>query len=148
VRWLRFNGYVAFNTPRAVTTLGAVLLMGVAAEHGCVVATGSRLPSYFTIYCAVVIASCVASIAAMGSAGRLWLPQLGWWLGSGVCVLVSELYLVSRVVSWPSLAVLTGRWDLAAGTVALACAAGFVAVHLSVLFGINVAYPHDQQWRD
>jgi hypothetical protein len=40
----------------------------------------------------------------------------------------------------------TGRWDVAPGMLAGAFAIGFLAVHLSVLLGINAAYPHHQQW--
>jgi hypothetical protein len=42
----------------------------------------------------------------------------------------------------------TGRWDFAPGSLAGACALGFVAVHMSVLLGINVAYPQRQPWFD
>ena len=57
-------------------------------------------------------------------------------------------YLASRAVTLPGLVALTGRWDFAPGTFAGALALGFVAVHMSVLLGINVAYPQRQQWSD
>jgi ABC-type proline/glycine betaine transport system permease subunit len=58
------------------------------------------------------------------------------------------IYLASRAVSLPGLVAVTGRWDFAPGTFALAFAAAFVGVHLSVLLGINVAYPQRQGWLD
>ncbi|EUA54741.1 putative membrane protein [Mycobacterium xenopi 4042] len=43
---------------------------------------------------------------------------------------------------------MTGRWDFAPATFAFAFAGAFVAVHMSVLLGINVAYPQRQGWHD
>jgi hypothetical protein len=51
-------------------------------------------------------------------------------------------------MSLPGLVALTGRWDVAPGSWAGACALGFIAVHMSVLLGINVAYPQRQNWHD
>jgi hypothetical protein len=65
-----------------------------------------------------------------------------------VSVIFLGLYLASRPMSLPGLVALTGRWDVAPGSWAGACALGFVAVHMSVLLGINVAYAQRQNWHD
>lgn len=145
---LTLNGYVAFDLPRAVTGLGASLLMGVVAVHVYLLATEPALPAYFLIYAAVLIAACVAAACAMVMAFKPLVPQLGWFFGSLVCTVFLVIYLVSRFVSLPGLVALTGRWDVAPWTMAMALAGGFVAVHTTVLSGINVAYPQRQNWHD
>lgn len=147
-RTLRLGGFVAFNLPRAVTALGGALVMGVAAVHVYVLTTRAPLPLYFAVYSAMLIAGCLLV------AGSMWLtlypplPQLGWFFGDLLSVVFLGLYLASRAASLPGLVAVTGRWDFAPGTFAAAFAAGFVAVHVSVLLGINVAYPQRQGWTD
>jgi hypothetical protein len=146
--WLRLKGYVAFNLPRTVTALGGLLLMGLVAVHVYVLATTTALPVYFVVYSAVVIAGCVLVTGTMWLGSNLRVPQLAWLCGDLVSAVFLALYLTTRVVSVPGLVTLTGRWDFAPGTFAAAFAAGFVGVHMSVLLGINVAYPQHQHWRD
>lgn len=145
---LTLNGYVAFDVPRAVTGLGVSLLMGVVAVHVYLLATEPGLPVYFVIYAAVLIAACAGAAGAMVFAFKPLVPQRGWYFGSLVCSVFLVIYLVSRFVSLPGLVALTGRWDLAPGTMAMALAGGFLAVHTTVLSGINVAYPQRQNWHD
>lgn len=147
-RMLRLGGYVAFDLPRTVTALGDVLLLGIVATHVYILLKETGLPRYFVFYAAALIAGCLLA------AGSTWLnfnplvPRLGWLLGSMVSLIFLGIYLASRAVSVPGLVAVTGRWDFAPGTFALAFAAGFVGVHLSVLLGINVAYPQRQGWQD
>jgi hypothetical protein len=145
---LTLNGYVAFNAPRAVTGLGTALLMGLVAVHAYVVATRPGLPLYFWVYVAVLIAACLGVAAAMAFAVKPRVPQGGWYAGSLVCAAFLAISLLSRFASLPGLVALTGRWDLAPGTFAMAFAGGFIAVHTTVLSGINVAYPQRQNWHD
>lgn len=145
---LRLGGYVAFNLPRTVTALGGLLLLGIVVTHVYVLTRETGLPVYFIIYAAVLIAGCLLAAGAMWLAVNPVLPQLGWLLGDLLSVIFLGLYVASRTASLPGLVALTGRWDIAPGTWALACAAGFIAVHISVLLGINVAYPQRQNWHD
>jgi hypothetical protein len=147
-RMMRLGGYVAFNVPRTVTALGGLLLLGIVVTHLYVLTTESALPVYFVVYAAVLIAGCLAAAAAMWLALNPRVPQLGWLLGDLVSVVFLGLYLASRAASLPGLVALTGRWDVAPGSLAGAFALGFIAVHMSVLLGINVAYPQRQNWRD
>lgn len=147
-RMLRLGGYVAFDLPRTVTALGDLLLLGIVATHVYILSKETALPRYFVIYAAVLIAGCLLA------AGSTWLslnplvPRLAWLLGSMVSLIFLGVYLASRMASLPGLAAVTGRWDFAPGTFALAFAAGFIGVHMSVLLGINVAYPQRQNWTD
>lgn len=145
---LRLGGYVAFNLPRAVTALGSLLLLGIVATHLYVLDREAGMPAYFLVYAVVLMAGCVLAAAAMWLAVNPRVPQLGWLLGDLMSVVFLALYLASRPVSLPGLVALTGRWDVAPGSFAGAFALGFVAVHMSVLLGINVAYPQRQNWRD
>jgi len=145
---LTLNGYVAFDLPRTVTGLGASLLMGLVAVHVYVGATRPDLPLYFWVYLAVLPAACLGAAAAMVFAVKPLVPQAGWYAGSFVCAVFLVIYLGSRLAGLPGLVALTGRWDLAPGTLAMAFAGGFIAVHTTVLSGINVAYPQRQNWRD
>lgn len=145
---LTLNGYVAFNIPRTVTALGAALLIGIVAFHVYLLTTEPDLPMYFTVYFAVLTFGCVAAGGAIWFGRNPAVPQRGWYLGSAVCTVFLAIYLISRFAGLPGLVALTGRWDVAPGTFAMACAAGFLAVHTTVLSGINVAYPQRRDWHD
>ncbi|OBG97596.1 oxidoreductase [Mycobacterium sp. E3251] len=145
---LTLNGWVAFNLPRTVTALGASLLVGLVALHAYVWIREPDVPWYFSVYSALLAACCLAAVAAMVFAVKPRVPQAGWYLGSVICFAFLAVYLVSRWVTLPGLESLTGRWDLAPGTFALAFAAAFIAVHTTVLSAVNVAYPQRQQWYD
>jgi hypothetical protein len=147
-RILTLGGYVEFNVPRAVTLAGGSLLGGVAATHVYLLAAAPAPPAYFAVYCTALIIGCLLA------AGVMWLnvspqvPQLGWFLGSTVCLAFLVVYLASRASSLPGLIALTGRWDFAPGTLALACAGAFIGLHASVLLGINVAFGQHRGWHD
>ncbi len=145
---LTLNGWVAFNLPRTVTALSGSLLLGLVAVHAYLLITAPNLPAYFVVYSAVLAVGCLAAAAAMAFGSKPTVPQVGWYLGSAVCMAFLFIYLLSRFASLPGLDALTGRWDLAPGTFAMVFAAGFIAVHTTVLSGINVAYPQQQQWFD
>lgn len=144
---LTLNGWVAFNLPRTVTAIGQALLAGLVAAHAYVLAREPGLPGYFAVYSAVLAAGLIAA-GAMISGFKPLVAQAGWYFGSLLCLAFLALYLVSRWVVPPGLEAMTGRWDFAPGTFAMAFAAGFIAVHTTVLSGINVAYPRQRDWRD
>ena len=145
---LRLKGYVAFDLPRTVTALGGLLLMGIVAAHAYVVTIEAALPLYFKVYCAVLIAGCFFAAGAMWFPLNPRVPQLSWFVGDLISVLFLGVYLASRAASLPGLVAVTGRWDFAPGTFALAFAGAFLALHMSVLLRINVAYPQRQGWQD
>jgi predicted neutral ceramidase superfamily lipid hydrolase len=146
--WLRLKGYVAFNLPRTVTLLGATLLTGIAADHVYVLTSRQALPMYFFIYTAILATCCLLTAACLWLGRNPRVPQLGWFVGDLISIVFLAVYLASRAVTLPAMVAVTGRWDFAPGTLAGAFALGFIAVHMSVLLGINVAYPQRQQWFD
>jgi hypothetical protein len=146
--WLRLKGYVAFDLPRTVTALGGLLLLAIAAAHVEVATREPALPMYFLVYSALLIAGCFGVMGGMWVRFNPRVPQLSWIFGDVLSVLVVGIYLASRVTSLPGLEAVTGRWDFAPGTFALAFSGAFVALHMSVLLRINVAYPDRQGWQD
>lgn len=146
--WLRLKGYVAFNVPRAVTGLGASLLLGIAALHVYVLVTRSMSSAFFLAYTVAVVACCLLAAAALGFGRNPGIPRAAWLLGDALSVAYLTIYLATRLAPLPGLVAVTGRWDFAPGTLAGALALVFVTIHLSVLLGINVAYPQRQQWTD
>ncbi len=147
-RVLTLNGWVAFNLPRTVTALGGALLTGLVLVHIYVLATEPGLPRYFAAYVLGLSAACALAAGAMVFALKPIVPQAGWYFGSLVCSAFLCAYLVTRWVQLPGLIGVTTRWDFAPGTLGIAFAGAFLAVHTTVLSGINVAYPQRQQWYD
>lgn len=145
---LTLNGWVAFELPRTVTALGVSLLSGVLAVHVYLLATMPAVPGYFAVYAGLLMVGCLAAAGTMVVGRNAFVPQVGWVLGSLLCTAFLTGYLVSRFVALPGLSALTDRWDVAPGTLAMALAAGFIAVHTTVLSGINVAYPQRRNWPD
>ncbi|WP_156688581.1 oxidoreductase [Mycobacterium sp. Marseille-P9652] len=147
-RLLSLGGYVAFDAPRAVTALGAGLLVALAATHAYLLTSLQAPPAFFVAYAVAAIAGCLAAAAALGYGRNRLAPQAGWLLGSLLSMLFLALDLGTRVASVPGLTTATGRWDFAPATFALAFAGAFLALHASVLLGINVAHPRRQHWND
>ncbi|OBI19691.1 oxidoreductase [Mycobacterium sp. E2327] len=150
-RVLSLGGYVAFDLPRVVTGLGAILLVGVAATHVYVLATQpaqGALPWYLAVYAAAVIAGCLLVGLALWVGRNPHVAQVGWYFGSLLSVVVIGVDLLTRVVYLPALTGMTGRWDFAPASFAFAFAGAFLALHTTVLLGINVAYPQRQLWED
>jgi hypothetical protein len=158
---ISFYRYFSFNGPRLTTALGIVPLLGIAAIRLYWLAGGFLLPAYpayLAAYFALLVFAALLAAAGM-VVGRRPGPvqiggaqvggaQVGWTLGSLVSAASIAMYLASRTVGLPGLPQLVDRWDYALGSFAMALAALFVALHFSVLTGMNVAYPHRRQWHD
>jgi hypothetical protein len=148
---LSFYRYFAFNGPRLTTALGIALLLGIAAIRLYWLAGGFLLPAYpayLTAYFALLAAAAVLAAVGMVLGRRPGLVRMGWVLGTLVSAGSIAMYLASRTVGLPGLPQLLDRWDYALGTFAMTVAALFVALHFSVLTGVNVAYPHRRPWHD
>jgi len=94
--WLGLKGYVAFNLPRTVTTLGAALLTGIVAAHVYVLTSRPSLPMYFVVYTAILGACCLFTAAFLWRGRNPLVPQRGWFIGdraeaSGALVAVPRI---------------------------------------------------------
>jgi hypothetical protein len=147
-RMLRLGGYVAFDVPRVVTGLGAVLLLGLAASHAYLLLDQEAPPWYLVLYAVAVIAGCVLIAVGLAYGRNPPVPQGSWFAGSLLSAAVLVVDVATRWASLPGVVSVTGRWDVAPATFALAFACAFIGLHGSVLLGINVAYPHRQHWND
>lgn len=139
---------IAFNLPRTVTSAADAALLGLAGTHAYVLATAVQRPGYLAVYCAAVIIGCVVA------AGATWIhvdgivPPVGWLAGGILCAAFVVAYPISRLVSLPGVPTLTRRWDLAPGSLALACAVAFLGLYMTVLSGVNVAFGQRRGWYD
>lgn len=124
------------------------LLLGIAVAHGYLLASPGTLPWYLVVYSVGVIAGCLLIAGSIGFGRDPRVPQAGWLLGSLLSGVILCVDILTRLASVPGLAAVTGRWDFAPATFALAFAGAFIAVHGSVVLGINVAYPQRQHWQD
>jgi hypothetical protein len=88
-RVLSLGGYVAFDLPRVVTGLGAVLLLGIASTHVYILSGQPDLPWYFVVYAMVVAAGCVSAAGSIGFDRNHGVAQAGWYFGD----LLSVVYL-------------------------------------------------------
>lgn len=157
VRWtglgqlISFYRYFAFNGPRVTTAMGIVVLLGIAAVRLYWLAGGfllPRYPAYPAAYFALLVTAALLASVGMVAGRRPGLVTAGWALGSVVSAASIAMYVASRTAGLPGLAHLVNRWDYPLGTFALALAALFLALHFSVLTGMNVAYPQRRDWHD
>ncbi|MGB3473850.1 MAG: oxidoreductase [Mycobacterium sp.] len=139
---------IAFNLPRTVTLAADAALLGLAGTHAYMLATAVHRPGYFAVYCVMVIIGCVVAAATTWIDVDDVVPAAGWVAGGLLCAAFLIGYPISRLVSLPGLSALTGRWDLAPGNLALACAAAFLGLYLTVLSGVNVAFGQRRGWYD
>ncbi|WP_147471669.1 oxidoreductase [Nocardia stercoris] len=136
---------MAFDLPGVTTALGMASLLGAAAVHLYLLGTETGLPGYLTAYFVVLSAGWIFA-AVMMALGRF--ADRGWLLAGLVSAVFLVGYVLSRLTGLPGLPAVKYRWDFTPGTVALLCAALFLAVWVSVLLGINVAHPRKRDWHD
>jgi hypothetical protein len=148
---ISFYRYFAFNGPRVTTASGVVLLLGIAAIRLYWLTGGfpvAGYPAYLAAYFALLAAAALLAAVGMVLGRRPGLVRFGWTLGSLVSAVSLVMYLLSRTTGLPGVPRLVQRWDYPLGTFAMVCAALFMALHFSVLTGMNVAYPQRRQWHD
>lgn len=148
---ISFYRYFAFNGPRVTTTSGIVLLVGIAAIRLYWLVGGFLVPgypAYLTAYLALLVTGAVMASVGMVLGRRPGLVRIGWMLGSVVSIVSIAMYLLSRTIGLAGLPQLVNRWDYALGTFAMALAALFLALHFSIVTGMNVAYPRRRRWHD
>lgn len=144
-RLLTVYRYLAFNLPKVTTALGILLMLGIAAVHLYLIGTAGHLPGYLVGYFTVLGAGCLVA-AVMMAIGRF--ARRGRLLGSLASTVFLVVYLVTRFTGLPMLPEVKNWWDFTPGTIALGCAALFLATHVSVLLGINIAHPQKRDWYD
>lgn len=145
---ISFYRFFYFNAPRATAASGILLLFGIAAIRAYLLIGNFAVPNYLAAYFALIIAGAVLASVAMVIGRRPGLTRIGWALGSLVSASSIGMYMTSHIAGLPGLSQLVGRWDYPLGSFAMAIAALFLALHFSVLTGMNVAYPERRHWHD
>ncbi|MBV9312693.1 MAG: hypothetical protein JO100_02910 [Pseudonocardia sp.] len=157
VRWtgvpqlISFYRYIAFNVPRVTTAVGIAVLLGIAAIRLYWLVGGfpvSPYPAYLGGYFGLLVAMAILAAASMVVGSAPGLVRFGWVLGSVVSVASIAMYVTSRTVGLPGLPQLVRWWDYPIGSFAMVLAGLFVALHGSVITGMNVAYPQRRDWHD
>jgi hypothetical protein len=148
---ISFYRYFAFNGPRVTTATGIAVLLGIAAVRLYWLAGGFLLPkypAYLAAYFALLVTAALLASVGMVAGRRPGLVKAGWALGSLVSAASIAMYVASRTFGLAGLPHLVKRWDYPLGTFAMALAALFLALHFSILTGMNVAYPQRRHWHD
>lgn len=136
---------VAFDLPRTVTASGIALLLGIVAVLIGTIVTTSERPGLLVVYVITLTVVLAASAAAMLLPAR---STGGWLLGSAGAAFFVVTYAGSRFVAPAGAPQAQAGWDYAPGTAALGFGLLFLALHASVLLGVNVAHPRSQGWHD
>jgi hypothetical protein len=148
---ISFYRYIAFNVPRVTTAVGIVVLLGIAAIQLYWLVGGFPVPAYPAYlggYFGLLVTVAVLAAGSMVIGRQPGLIWLGWVLGSVVSVASIAMYVISRTAGLPGLPQLVRWWDYPLGSFAMALAGLFVALHVSVVTGMNVAYPQQRNWHD
>lgn len=141
---ISFYRYIYFNQPRVVTFLGISLILTIGLTHMYVFPQHFRTAPYLGLSFAVLfVISVISAINILrGSRTTGWLPGV---VIAGVA-LVS--YLLSRLFGLPGFEEAQNAWATPAGTVAMGFEAFFLFLYISLITGMNVAWPEERDWHD
>lgn len=140
--------WVRVDMPRTTTALGVTLLTGAIAVHLYLLLGEYSWPPAWMAYYSILAAGWAVAAAVMSAGRRPAFVRAAWFLGDFMCVVFLALYIIGRFVGLPGLPDVVNWWDFTAGTFAMAFTAGFLGLHLSILFGIFVARPWQRDWYD
>lgn len=146
-RKLTVYRYVAVDLPRTTTAVLCVALLVLAGAHVYMARNEPWVPAYLVVYIVVLVAACLAAIAAMAFGGSA-LARAGRAVGAVLCAGFVVAYAVSRATGLPELPQVRGWWDWAPGSIAGASALLYLGVALAVAAGVAVARPEEQAWHD
>jgi hypothetical protein len=137
-----FYRYIYFNQSKLITTTGIALILLVGLIHLL------ESPEYFEaaiylglLFLANFAGTVVAAIGIFrGACG--W----GWALGALISGVTIAVYLVSRTLGLPGYT--EGMWADPVGSFSVMVEGLFVALYLSIVTGMNIAYPDKREWHD
>lgn len=145
---ISFYRYFAFNAPKTTTAAGVALLLSNALIQGFLLVRHFDVPAYLVVWFILLIVGPLPAGVAMTTGSVLRLVRSGWVLGSAVSLLSLAIYFASRAPGLPSLPQMVGKWHYPLGNLSVVIALLFLALHFSVLTGMNVAYPQRRDWHD
>lgn len=141
---ISFYRYLYLNGPGVTRWTGVALVLLVGAIHLVETLEYFGIAPYLgALFAANVVGSLIAA-AGIYRGSRTW----GWLLGAVISGVAIVAYLVSRTIGLPEFSEAMGAWDEPLGTVSMIVEFLFLMVYISVLTGINVAYPERRNWDD
>lgn len=141
---ISFYRYIYFNQPRLVTATGIGLILLVGLTHLWESPEHFKAAGYIgTSFLANFAGSVIAAVGIYRGAST-W----GWLLGAVISSISIVAYVVSRTLGLPDFEEAMGNWGNSAGSAAVIFEALFVMGYVSVVTGMNVAYPNERRWHD
>jgi hypothetical protein len=141
---ISFYRYIYFNQPRLVTATGVGLILLVGLIHLLEASEHFEAAVYVgVLFLANFVGSVVAAIGIFRGA-RGW----GWLLGASISCIALLAYLVSRALGLPGRGEYVGAWSDPVGSTSVLIEVLFVGLYLSLVTGMNIAYPGERNWYD
>lgn len=140
---ISFYRYIYFDLPRLVTFTGICLILLIGLIHLYLLPRHYEAAPYIGVSFGLLFAGSLLS-----SVGILRGPGWGWALGAILSAAAFAAYFVSRIWGLPGFSEAEGNWATPLGTVAFGLEALFIATYVSLITGMNVAWPDKRDWHD
>ena len=141
---ISFYRYIYFNQPRLVTFTGISLILLVGFTHMYVFPRHFETAPYLGLSFAVLFVLSLISAFSILRGSRRW----GWALGAVISGVAFVSYILSRLFGFPGFEEAHNSWANPAGTVAMAFEVLFEFTYVSLVTGMNVAWPEERDWHD
>ena len=141
---ISFYRYIYFNQPRLVTFTGISLILMIGLTHMYVFPQHFRTAPYLGLSFAVLFIISLVSAINILRGSRRW----GWLPGAVISGIALVSYILSRTLGFPGFPEAQNNWANPPGTVAMAFEAIFILTYISIITGMNVAWPEEREWHD
>ncbi len=141
-KMVSFYRYIYFNQPRAITFLGISTILTIGFIHAY------ALPEHFEISPYLGLSFALLFALSFASAFNILRGSFttGWLLGAVISGVALVCYLISRLFGLPGFEEAQGAWATPVGTVAVGLEAFFIFLYVSLITGMNVAWPEKRDW--
>jgi hypothetical protein len=139
---ISFYRHIYLNLPRITRLAGVALVLVVGLIHLV------EAPEHFAAVAYLGTLFAVNFVLALASAVGIWRgsKSWGWLLGAGISAVSILAYLWSRALGLPGFPEGVGAWNTPVGSVSVIVEALFLGLYISVVTGMNVAYPDERHW--
>ena len=141
---ISFYRYIYFNHPRLVTFTGISLILMIGFTHMYVFPEHFKTAPYLGLSFGVLFVLSLISAVNILRGSRGW----GWTLGAVISGIALVSYILSRLFGFPGFEEAQNSWANPPGTVAMAFEAAFIFLYISLITGMNVAWPEEREWHD
>lgn len=141
---ISFYRYIYFNQPRLVTFTGISLILMIGFTHMYVFPQHFETVPYLGLSFVVLFGISLVSAINILRGSYRW----GWLPGAVISGVALLCYILSRTLGFPSFPEAQHDWANPPGTVAMAFEAAFIFLYISLITGMNVAWPEEREWHD